>query len=669
VIRRAAARQWRRFATAVFVTAAAILPSPAAAQPLAVPFLPQTEDLCGGAAAAMVMRYWGASDAFPDAFQPLVDRGAGGIRTTTLTTDLERRGWTAVAGSGDAAEMTKELGRGRPVIALIEDRPGRYHYVVVLARVNDRVVVHDPARGPNRSIDASRFDAAWARSERWMLLLLPPPAVARSVETEESSDRPGSPSACARAVSDAVQRAADDHVAARTLLTRATAACPAESAAWRELAGLDALDSDWAAAASRAARAVAIDPGDALAWRILATARYLNHDEGGALDAWNQVGEPAVNLVDVTGLTRTRYDVVDTAIGVPLRSVLTADALRLADRRVRDVPSVAAARVAFHPVDSGHAQIDAAVFERDRAPWGAAAWAGMGFDALTSRQISATFSSPTGGGETFGATWRWWEHRPMIAGFYAAPAPRALGGGVWRLDASRETQTFGRAAIEETRTRVAMTIGQWLTDRTRMHGSAIAEQWSDRRADVAFGYGVDHWRAADRLRFSADVMQALGADPFTTAAAHAAVRSKVALDGVVAMGLAGYSVSSAASPLSVWPGADTGQARDVLLRAHPLLDDGIVTSGVFGRRLAFATAEAQRWSVVHALPIRIAPAAFVDVARATDGLDAMPRLEVDAGVGIRVAIPGAAGVMRVDVARGLRDGGTVLSAGWDVRWR
>ena len=49
----------------------------AAALTLAVPFLPQTEDLCGGAAAAMVMRYWGAADAYPDAFQPLVDKSAG----------------------------------------------------------------------------------------------------------------------------------------------------------------------------------------------------------------------------------------------------------------------------------------------------------------------------------------------------------------------------------------------------------------------------------------------------------------------------------------------------------------------------------------------------------------------------------------------------------------
>ena len=69
------------------------------------------------------------------------------------------------------------------------------------------------------------------------------------------------------------------------------------------------------------------------------------------------------------------------------------------------------------------------------------------------------------------------------------------------------------------------------------------------------------------------------------------------------------------------------------------------------------------------LPVRIAPAAFVDLARATRGLDASnTRLQVDAGAGLRIAIPGAA-VMRIDLAHGLRDGGFVVSAGWDRRWK
>jgi len=159
----------------VIVAAAVAL---AAAQPLAVPYFAQTEDLCGGAAAAMVMRYWGASDIYPDTFQPLVDRRAGGIATGALTSDLERRGWTAIAGPGDAAEVSKELARGRPVIALIQDSPGRYHYVVVIGWSADTVTLHDPARAPSRVLDAARFDGEWAKSGRWMLLLLPPAAVA-----------------------------------------------------------------------------------------------------------------------------------------------------------------------------------------------------------------------------------------------------------------------------------------------------------------------------------------------------------------------------------------------------------------------------------------------------------------------------------------------------------
>jgi hypothetical protein len=195
------------------------------------------------------------------------------------------------------------------------------------------------------------------------------------------------------------------------------------------------------------------------------------------------------------------------------------------------------------------------------------------------------------------------------------------------------------------------------------------ERWTNRSNDVAFGGGLEQWAASGRVRLQVDATQALGADPFTTAGLTASVRSTSAPDGFVVFGVAGYRAATTASPASVWPGADTGHARDVLLRAHPLLDDGIITDGAFGRRLGFATIEAQRWTLLRRLPVRIAPAAFVDGARATRGLDAADsRFQIDAGVGVRFAFPGG-GVMRIDVARGLRDGGTVLSAAWDRRWR
>jgi hypothetical protein len=38
--------------------------------------------------------------------------------------------------------------------------------------------------------------------------------------------------------------------------------------------------------------------------------------------------------------------------------------------------------------------------------------------------------------------------------------------------------------------------------------------------------------------------------------------------------------------------------------------------------------------------------------------------QVDAGVGLRIKVPGAAGTLRADVGRGLRDGATAFTIGW-----
>jgi hypothetical protein len=85
---------------------------------------------------------------------------------------------------------------------------------------------------------------------------------------------------------------------------------------------------------------------------------------------------------------------------------------------------------------------------------------------------------------------------------------------------------------------------------------------------------------------------------------------------------------------------------------------------VFGRRLGFANVEFQRWHAVGKWPIRIAPAAFVDVARATHGFGGVSiPAQVDAGGGVRVSILGL-GVLRVDVAHGVRDGSNALSVGF-----
>ena len=103
---------------------------------------------------------------------------------------------------------------------------------------------------------------------------------------------------------------------ARRLLELAATECPASAAPWRELAGIHALKSEWRGAADDARRALTHDPADPLASRILATALYLDDDPDGALAAWNNVGEPIIDLVNVTGLERTRYLVAARAMAL-----------------------------------------------------------------------------------------------------------------------------------------------------------------------------------------------------------------------------------------------------------------------------------------------------------------------------------------------------------------
>jgi hypothetical protein len=39
-------------------------------------------------------------------------------------------------------------------------------------------------------------------------------------------------------------------------------------------------------------------------------------------------------------------------------------------------------------------------------------------------------------------------------------------------------------------------------------------------------------------------------------------------------------------------------------------------------------------------------------------------LQIDLGGGLRIKIPGAEGVLRVDAAHGMRDGANALTVGW-----
>jgi hypothetical protein len=654
---------------------------------LDVPYLPQSEALCGGAAIAMVMRYWGVTGVYAETFQDLVDSQAEGIRGADLLHALRERGFDASSMRGDERLVKAALAGRRPPILLIEDRPGRFHYAVIVGWTGARVVLHDPARAPFRIVDAASLLAAWEKSGYWMLLAEPgaelrtsalvPGADRAQAEGDRAVDATAagiaarSSPVCSGMIAEGIRLAErKDFDSARRVLETATTACPRDSAPWRELAGLHAVDNEWRLAVDAARRALRVDPQDQHAARILATALFLEGDQLRALDAWNRIGEPAIDLIEIQGLNRTRYAVAAAALGLGTQELLTHDGFRRAERRLRALPAVMTSRVTYRPIPGGRAIVSAAVVERPLMPSGLVPLAMLGARAAIDREAAVTVAGLLGAGEAWNASWRWWENRPRVAFSFESSAPF---GGVWSLEVAGERQSYGAVAaglqtreavpVSERRRGVTLTASDWITGTTRWEAQAAVERWPAGTA-TSFAAGVEQRLWTDQVLLQARGTLLTGEVGSWAADGSARWASSRSNDGVVWIAHAGLAAAGVDAPLALWPGAGTGQGRAVLLRAHPLLRDGVIADGVFGRSLVHGGAEWRRWQPRSARIVRLAPAVFLDIARAWHPPPfADRRWHADIGVGVRVATP-MPGSLRIDLARGLRDGEMALSFGW-----
>lgn len=675
---------------------------------LDVPYVSQTPELCGGAAVAMVLRYWGERDVFPQDFAPLVGAGDGGILTGALAAAVRGRGWEArVVPAGDDPARTRirsEIDRGRPLIALIEVGPRTYHYVVIVGGTDQEVVLHDPARAPYRVLPWAEFDRAWMATGRWMLLVLPPSGFHPGGDPGNDAARATSPSSavadrtpCDALVERGVHLAlAGDPRGAEQGLVAATGLCPNDPASWRELAGLRFSQSRWSEAHELARTAVRLAPEDAYAWQLVASSRYLMGDSMGALDAWNRTGEPRLDAIDIHGADRTRQPVVVRATGLRPRQVLTAEAFGRALRRLRDLPVASNARLRYEPVfieqDGGLAKVDVFLDERPRVPGGWLALATLGARALLLDEVRVEVAGPLGAGELGSAAWRWSAGRPRVAFRLALPSPQGLPGNV-SLDGSWERQSYeatpspdGATLLREERRRVGLHMADWSTSWLRWQTGAaldrlreydgLDEHRFNARNYLAVESALDVRLAGDRLAVAASGgwwAPFAGGDRFGTGGLLAAWRSTDDASLPSWSAVTEIEVAGRAAPLALWPGAGTGQGRHGLLRAHPLVTtqegDDVLTGPAFGREVAHGSLEYVR-PVGRALGNALSIAGFVDASRGwhrLNGLETSP-LYVDAGFGVRVHAPRMGGAIRIDVARGLRGGGTTLSAGWSEVW-
>ena len=653
---------------------------------LDVPYVPQSDALCAGAAVAMVQRFWGRAGVRAEDFAALLEPGQAGIRTGALVAALDASGWSALAWPGTPIDVRAHLAEGRPVIALIRVRSDTHHYVVLVAWANGWVVLHDPRLGPLRTMREAEFAAAWSGSGCWALLLLPPP---RSLEQDaepavDSFTPPADLNGCDALLQAGVLLARQgERVEAELTFRAAQSICPASSGPLRERAGLRFRADDWAGASQLAESALVLDPNDLHAWRLLAGSRFLCGEVEGALSAWNHVSEPRVDLTRVDGLVRIRYAAVTDQLDLPPGRLLTPAAFRQARRRLAEIPAQSDFRLSLKPLPGGNTQVNVFLFERPRlfdGRWGVGRAC---IRALTGCEISLQVASPTGNGEVWAAGWRWWEDRPRVSLALSVPA---AGGrpGIWRLGGSWERQayaapalpassgTVGAAVNREERRRTALSFSDWLGPDLRVEVGAALDTWVDRGAHLSLDGKMETRWVNDRVALVVQgarwVVLEHGA-PFGTGG-MSIQWCTTGLERCDAWhGRLGISGATAHAPLALWSGAGTGHGRAPLLRAHPLLDGGIITGRVFGRTLAHGTIERQSWPWTVG-PMRLGWALFLDAAKARDPGRAESRSQtpwqVDGGMGLRLRGLGRKGELRIDAAHGFEDGNSAVSVGWQT---
>jgi len=648
-------------------------PAQPAAAPLTlldVPFISQSEALCGGAAVAMVLRYWGETRVSAEDFESLVDRDVGGIRTAALVSAVRDRGSTALAVAGTAALAQGELAAGRPVIALIEDRPGALHYVVIVGWHERAVVLHDPARTPYIVVRPAEFERTWKVSGNWMLAIAPasrplestvdaPIRTSVSAHERAAHEIDGS-GGCEMLVADGVRLAQqNDLTNAERVLADAAYRCPG-AAPLRELAGVRLLQRRWPEVRELAGRAADIDPTDAHTWRLLATSRYVIGDVASALDAWNHAGEPVLDLVSASGLHRTTHRTVERMVGLKTGEVLTRGAFERGRRRLEELPALLSARLEYVPRGSGRAEVRAHVAEQPLVPRGRLTWAFLGARSLVSREVAVGINSLARGGERLEVNWRFWPHRPAYGMRLATPAGPL---GIFTIAGFSQEQPFTDATVADARRKGARVyLADWATGALQWELRGGIDRWSQQGTYGVVGAGTRLELGRGRLTVGADTW--FGDTVFATAHVGARWRSSAAYRGIVAVARGSVELAGVNTPLDLWPAGDTGHVRAALLRAHPLIDEGRIDVARLGRQLAQASGELQRWWPGPG-PLAAGIAIFVDTARTGHRHAANAMTDLDAGFGLRVAVPGHPGIFRIDFGHGLGDGRNALSVTWE----
>lgn len=607
-----------------------------------VPFVAQEPLLCGGAAAAMVERFWGVRGVYGEDFRHLVRNEEGGIRASELTSALTERGYAVDVFRDRPDGVFAALEEGVPPILLLESGATRLHYVVLVGLEDDATWIHDPNFGPSRRITREELLHRWRASGYWALVATP--AGAERTSEGETASAGGSATA---AVDAAMQRLrAGDLEGAR--------------AAARELLGSGESEA-------------------AIGRRILATGWFLDGNRGRALEEWNELGEPRIDLVRIEGIGATRYHVAADRMALRHGEVLTAPSLALARRRLAGLPAVQASRVAYRPLPDGTVEVQASVLEHRRMP-DPPALAIQGVRGLLNRRVALDVGPLIAAGDRWRATGSWQPAQRYVGGSVSVPAPPFPGIATVGFELRRErfglqaSQNGGEApVVTERRRRGSLEVQEWVHPRLRLGASVVLESWKvpsrslesgepasgeldtgDAEARLVGGGLSARWTSND------DDVWLLARGDGWVGSGRSFGRGSLEAGATIPRGTrrewrirAGGIAVSRDAPRMLWPGAGSDRIRDPNLRAHGLVANDAITGPALGRQLLHGTAEHRVFGRLG--PTRLGASVFLDAAHARlRGGAARDRVFLDVGAGIFVAA--GPDEVAVSLARG--------SSGW-----
>lgn len=650
---------------------------------LQVPYVAQSELLCGGGAIAMVERWWGRRGVYAEEFAPLVRPGSRGILTTDLVTATRSRGWVAQPARGTPELVQQSLQDSVPVVALIQVAPNRYHYVVIIGWNTEQVVYHDPAVRPFATLATDVFLQRWNEADQWALLVLPLPYVATTAGPPPLSDslRPAAsdPLPCWPWLDKAVDAAATNRLDdAEDHLATAGKACPGDPLLLRELAGIRFRQERHAEAMRLALEYLRRAPGDSLGWQLLASSRYLTGDGAGALEAWNTVGRPTVDLVRIDGSQHIRFRTIAGMMVLQPGVVLTPSRFALAKRRIADIPALAMARVSYAAVPDGAVEVHAAVVERPLVGSIPRLLAAGALRALVRHEAGLTLAAPLAAGERWSVQWRWEPADSRRA--IRLDIPSHFGRpGIVSLESSSEQFRFsaGSPALSSTvEQRRATSLGHssWLSGNVEALAGARFERWSAEGDFLALSIGgaLHGWH--DRLLLIAQAERAIAlTDPkaYGRVQMGAAWASQASASTVTWSARVGAAWISAHAPRGLWPFAGGDLARAIPLRAHPRIVDGLLPAARSGQTILHAGVAGDR-RLTTIGPLVVATGLFLDAAdviTAAGGAKEHQRY-LDGGAGLRVGLAGRqAMAVRIDLARSLvTDRRWALTVGFQQPW-